>query len=439
MTTRPTTSSAPLAQPDAVKAINFLADAGRQMLESSSSVSEIIARLREVMPAMGLDGCEIDATLSSLTLSLWRPGFTVPITTMRVIDVGEPRLERLAGTGALLNALENGHIDLDEASTRLQLLEDEPAVRIRYVWLSVLLSVAGWVVFLDGVDPITMAAALLATLLAFPVQYVVGRLDLPRWSGTFLAALIIAAVPNLLLAAGVSVHVGPAVVGALFIYLPGRALVSSVIDGLTNAPLSGLARGLEAVVSAGLLAIGMLVGAGIGAGLGLAYTPNTEAQPVVVSVLAAAVGVLGLALAWGMPRGQLAPSAAVGALGWLIVIVVAVPAAGSGWLAFLLAALGVGLAGALLSNVQGAPTSVYTGVAILPLVPGLTLYQGMLAISQGDEAVAFDKLGEAIAISVSIAVGVAIGLALGRNATRVGRTVSSTWRRRASEHDAHPR
>ena len=44
---------------------------------------------------------------------------------------------------------------------------------------------------------------------------------------------------------------------------------------------------------------------------------------------------------------------------------------------------------------------MYTGVAILPLVPGLTLYQGMLAISQGDEALAFDK----IVIGASIRYG----------------------------------
>ena len=39
--------------------------------------------------------------------------------------------------------------------------------------------------------PLT-SLALAATVLVFPVQYVVDRLDLPRWSGTFLAALIIA-------------------------------------------------------------------------------------------------------------------------------------------------------------------------------------------------------------------------------------------------------
>jgi hypothetical protein len=59
----------------------------------------------------------------------------------------------------------------------------------------------------------------------------------------------------------------------------------------------------------------------------------------------------------------------------------------------------------------------------------------MLAISQGDEALAFDKLGAALVLSISIAVGVAIGLALGRNAVRVGQGVRSGWRRRAPNHD----
>jgi len=423
-----TTSSVGHADPrlsDVVKAVNFIADAGKQMLESSSSVSEVLERLREVAPAVGLDRCDVDATLSSVTLSYWGTDLAVPLTAMRVVNVRQPRLERLAGTGALLDQLQRKQLDLDEAIRRLRAIEDRPPLRTRYANLALLLSVAGWVVFLNGVDAGTIAAALLATLLALPVKYNVDRLGLPAWGGTFAAALILAAVPNLLAWAGLPVRVGPAVVGALFIYLPGRALVSSMIDGLANAPLSSLARGLEAVVTAGVLALGMLVGANIGAGLGLTYTPNTEAEPIVMSVLAAAVGVFGLAVAWRMPRDQLLPSAAVGAFGWFIVAVTSVPGDGSGWVAYTLAALGVGLAGALLSTAQGTPTSVYTGVAILPLVPGLTLYQGMLAISQGQNAVAFEKLGEAMVVSVGIAVGVAVGLALGRNGIKIGRRLLS--------------
>ncbi len=430
MNTPPETASAPLAQSDVTKAIDFLADAGQQMLASSSSVSEVLDELRAVMAAVGLGDAQVDATLSSLTISYWRPDLAAPVTVMRVVHIGEPQLEQLAGTGSLLQRVEKGELDLDEAIARLHELEGQPAPRRRYVGLAVLLAAMGWVVFLDGFDSGTILAALLATLLAFPAHYFVGRLDLPSWSSTFLAALIIAAVPNLLAAAGMSLHVGPAVVGALFIYLPGRALVSSLIDGLSNAPLSSLARGLEAVVTAGILALGMLAGASLGVGFGLSYTPNTDAQPALLSVFAAGIGVLGLAIAWGMPRDQLAPSAALGAFGWLIASVATSIDVGSGWIATALAAVVVGLAGALLSTAQQTPASVYIGVAILPLVPGFKLYQGMLAVAQDKPAIASEAIGEAIVISIAIAVGVAIGLAFGRNATRIGQRARSAWRAR---------
>ena len=53
-------------------------------------------------------------------------------------------------------------------------------------------------------------------------------------------------------------------------------------------------------------------------------------------------------------------------------------------------------------------------MAILPLVPGFTLYQAMLALAQNESGVA-SSLGQAALISMAIAIGVAVGVALGRN------------------------
>jgi uncharacterized membrane protein YjjB (DUF3815 family) len=226
-------------------------------------------------------------------------------------------------------------------------------------------------------------------------------------------------------AAGVDLKVGPAVVGGLFLYLPGRVLVSSVIDGLSNAPLSAVARGIQAVVAAGALAVGMLVGSKIGAGLGLNYSPNVAATPIPISVLGAVVGMFGLAVIWEMPRRLLMPTLGIGAIGWLVVaLTTSQPGEGKSWVAYALGAAMVGVCGALLAKIQDAPASIYTGVAILPLVPGFTLYQGVLALSQGKNALAIATLGEAAIISLAIAVGVAFGIALGRNLLAIKRRVS---------------
>ncbi len=64
-------------------AIKFVAEAGKQMLEASPSVSEVLDNLRRLLPVVGLEGAMIDANLSTLTLSYWGPGMDFPVTTMR--------------------------------------------------------------------------------------------------------------------------------------------------------------------------------------------------------------------------------------------------------------------------------------------------------------------------------------------------------------------
>lgn len=58
---------------------------------------------------------------------------------------------------------------------------------------------------------------------------------------------------------------------------------------------------LQALATPGFLALGMLVGNQIGAGLGLSYEPNATSAPLVPSLRGAAIGVLGLTVAWSMP------------------------------------------------------------------------------------------------------------------------------------------
>ncbi len=409
------------APEDVAVTLAFAADAGQQMLGSSPSVSEVIGRLRSFMVAVGLAECQVDATLSALTLSYWTPGMPAPVTVMRAVDVSDPQLGRLSGTVALLGRVEQGQADVSTAAQELERLTASPGRPQRYRLAATLAAVTGWVVFLNGFGLTTVLVALAASLLTAPVQPVVRRLALPPVFGTALSAVVLAAVPNLAAAAGLSLVVGAAVVGALFVYLPGVAVVSSVIDGLNNAPLSAVARGISAVVTAGALALGMLAGNALGAGLGLQYAPDATTVPIPISVIGAALGMAGLAVAWGTPRRALAPTLLMGAAGWLVVAVLAQRGSGSGWVVYLLAATVVGVIGQVAATRQDSATSVYLGVAILPLVPGFTLYQAMLALAQAQSGVA-SSLGQVALVSMAIAIGVALGVSLGRNLIR-GRRV----------------
>ena len=430
---------ADLVSPDKALAMRFVAEAGKQMLEASPSVSEVLDRLRPFLPVVGLEGCMIDANLSTLTLSYWGPGMPLPLTMMRDVRASEPRLERMAETVSLLDKVERGEIELASAFEQLQVLARTPGMRRRWARTAILVSVIGWVLFLNGLDAISVLVALLATALTFPVSFVVSRMRLPLIAATFAAAVILAAVPNLLAAAGLSFSIAAAVVGGLFIYLPGRAFVTAVIDGLANAPVSAITRAFEALITAGALALGVMVGGEIGVGLGVELQADVVSAPLWISVLAAGVGVLGIAVAWGMPRTRVIPTVAIGAIGWLIVALPTREGSASSWVVYLIAAMFVGFAGVIGASLQGGTGSVYTGVAILPLVPGFSIYQGMLALAlgTGDAAV---PLKNAATISLAIAGGVAAGLALGRNAFSLAAWLRKRARATAADrHAAAPR
>jgi uncharacterized membrane protein YjjP (DUF1212 family) len=420
-----------------VLALEFLGDAGKLMLESSPSVSEVIEQLRRMLPALGLHGCQIDATLSMLTLSYWQRDLPAPLTTMRAIMVSDPQLARLTSVLTLLDEVEAGELDLKNAARRLRAIEDAPARSRPYARAAILLSVAGWVMFLKPNDVLAVLVAVLATLLTFPVGTLVGRLRMPAVFGTFLAAAILAAVPNLLAGAGLKFAVGPAVVGGLYVYLPGRAIVSSVIDWLSSAPVSSIARGFEALLTAGALALGILVGGKIGAGLGVNATPDPTTKDIAPTVIAAGIGILGLAIAWGMPRRRLLPVALIACAGWLIVALASHNNTGSVWLSFLIAAVVVGFLGVVVAALQGGTATLYTGVAIVPLVPGFALYRSMLGLVQGRHELFQSSLETAIGLSLAIAGGVAIGIAAGRNVFSARQVLGSRMndRRKAAAAD----
>ena len=132
-------------------------------------------------------------------------------------------------------------------------------------------------------------------------------------------------------------------------------------------------------------------------------------------MIAVGIGILSLAIAWGMPRRRLLPVALIACAGWLIVALASQNHTGSGWLSYLIAAVVVGFLGVVVAALQGGTATLYTGVAIVPLVPGFALYRSMLGLVQGRHELFLNSLEVAIGLSLAIAGGVAIGIAVGRN------------------------
>lgn len=386
---------------------------GEAMLRSQVATSEVESSVRRLNRAFGFDRVEVSVTMNEITLSLMDPRLAAPMTTVKVIDVGEIRLDLLVEFESLIDRVESGQIDLDTTLAESQRIAQ--ARPLRPWWansLFYLVTVAAWVVFVGG----GLAGALAGVAGAIVMQAVVvplSRARLPEVFGTAASAALAVAAPATVAYLEVPIAMTPAIVGGLFPLLPGGQLVASVTDGLSGTPLSAMAKGLQAALTAVALSLGALGALRVVDALEIVPTPDTTLTTPTVIGASAAIAVTSLALSRHMPF-RLAPGTAVIAIAAWVVIWLIPPGMEGFPTGSFLAAVVVGAAGQVIARIARTSASLYTTTSVYVLVPGFATYLAMAAFAQGDTDTGIELLVRALAISAAIAAGVALGVAATR-------------------------
>ena len=182
-------------------------------------------------------------------------------------------------------------------------------------------------------------------------------------------------------------------------------------DAITGFPISASARGLEVLLTAAGIVTGVAIVLDLAVSFGvvprlgaLSTAPITQS---VVQVAAAGVASSLYATAALVPGRSLAYAGLAGAGGWTVFLLL-----GHFGVSLIVdtavAAILIGAAGALLAWYQKSHAFVYVVPGVMPLVPGLTMYQGMLDLFTGSNA-AVAILLRAVALGLTIAAGVTLG------------------------------
>lgn len=127
----------------------------------------------------------------------------------------------------------------------------------------------------------------------------------------------------------------------------------------------------------------------------------------------AAVATAGFAVFFNVPLKLLFPSAIVGGIGWIVYLVI-MEFTNNTSLSGFLAAASVSAMSEILARKMYQPAILFVISGILPLIPGIGLYNTMLAIIQEDYLLAATKGASAMLLSCSIALGVLVVTALVR-------------------------
>jgi len=135
--------------------------------------------------------------------------------------------------------------------------------------------------------------------------------------------------------------------------------------------------------------------------------------PVWQHFLLGAIATCGFSIFFNAPRKLLLPSSLVGGLGWIIYIFLYIKFDNPLVYAFT-AAVFVSVASEILARVMKQPAIVFIIPGILPLVPGITLYNTVLYTIQKDYTQAATTGTRAIIISIGISLGILVVASLSR-------------------------
>jgi uncharacterized membrane protein YjjB (DUF3815 family) len=284
-----------------------------------------------------------------------------------------------------------------------------------------------------GASAVAFASNLLVSLLARQL----GRWRTPDFFITASCAFLVTFIALLLSRFGspVGIQIAPeiVVVGGILLLLPTGRLVSSVQDAINGFPVTAAGRFLSTILTFGALVTGIAVGFVVVAKTGMEPIDVTKTFPpaypwwaigVFVAIAVVAIGITEQT-SWKL----LLPTAAVGVIGYLVLI--GGEALGIGpRFSPALAAVVIGLLGRVVALRMGAPQLVVAVPAALILLPGLTIFRSMyvLTIEESDILLGAGGMLNAGAIVLGVAAGIVLGDTLARPLTR---SLASNERRRA--------
>ncbi|KJQ56017.1 threonine/serine ThrE exporter family protein [Microbacterium sp. SA39] len=423
------------------KVLDLSTRIGESMFAVGASAHEVTLAITRVCDAYGLRGVQVDVTYNSITVSFHLSGEVWPETLVRVVRVAAPDHAKLQRVQALVSDIEKG-LDLESARTAFRVIRrmpfryQQPVVVVARAMLAVGVSI------LLGASPLIVGLTFVAALAAAVTQAGLARVRVPLFfsqiAGGFVTTVVAVAV-SALGSAGIEpfVAIRPSIIVAsgIVLMLAGLTVVGAAQDAIDGFALTASGRILDLTMQTLGVVIGILVGLELGSVLGFTMDLPDDAAPFgpLVSVFAGAIIIaVAVAVFNGAGIRIILVSALLSALtiaGYTVATALQLhPAAASA-----LGALLASFVGVLIAHNLHVPSVAVTTAAIVPLVPGVAVFQGLLEMVH-TSATASDIVGAgssliyAAVIGIGLASGASLGLYLG---TPVRATLGSVTKTRA--------
>jgi uncharacterized membrane protein YjjP (DUF1212 family) len=401
--------------------------AGDLLLSAGMSASDVVATMHRIISAYGLVDVHVDVTYTAIMASHHPAAGSVPATYTRVARPGDVDYSQARGLFRLSRAIQDG-LPLPLASERLERIRSASHPYPPRVATAANAAVGAGVVLLFTTSwMVIVATFLIGCVVDRMLDWLASR-GLPPFFRQIAGAAVITVVAAGAAAAGshgvrflAGLNPNLVVIGGIIMLLAGTVMVAAAQDAISEFYVTASARMIEVAMRTTGLVLGIVIAIRL---TSLLRVPlSISAGPVSLGPLAAQFAGAAVTPAFfavyaygdGVMIGL---AAALGLTGWAGFAVVL----HAGWgevPASAVAALAVALVATLLTRVASVPGFALVNAAIVPLVPGLSLYTGLLDVlgtpaHKSAPATGVATLFTAVAIAVAIASGASLGTYLGR-------------------------
>ncbi|GAB3199772.1 threonine/serine exporter family protein [Nocardioides hungaricus] len=442
--------------------LDFCLRVGEVLLSSGAGAADVTATMQALAWQYDVRNPDVDVTFTSLSMSIQQDPEEPSVVLIRQVKQREIDYEDLTLVDHLVRDVLRGDVDLKEARSRLARIVSSGHTLPR--WAATIgwgLMAAGVGVQLGGGVMVAVIAAV-AAIAIDRLQLAMARQRLPFFyrqvAGGAVATLIAVAASAATESTSLELDPSLVVTANLIMLLAGIGFMGALQDALSGFYITAGARLTEALLATGGIIAGVSGGLTVADVLGVdvgAIEPGapTGLKDVSVMALGATICAAAFAFASYAPRRTLVPIGLVAAVAMLISQGVVLGGFGGTW-SVALAAFFVGLVSYTVAGRLRVPPLVVVVSAVVPMLPGLSIYRGLSLLTEGGFATSSGLL--ALITAASIATALAAGVILGEYVAQplrreahklesrlagprlVGPLKVRTSRRRSSSRRAHP-
>lgn len=400
---------------DCRSAAEVAAKAGEILIRAGSETHRVEDTLVRIMSAHS-DSSEALVFSTGFTLSACVEGKETVTLTRRVFgsvtDIGD-----ICRVNSVSREFCSGRIDSAEALRRLSLIEERAG--LPPVWSAVLTCIAsGGFALVYGRDAYETAGAALCGAVLSLFSVFLSRII----RGDFLINVLGSAAATVLsvsiafayasFSGGYQLRIQYMIIGSIIPLLPGITVTNAVRDTLYGDYISATSRGLEALLSAVSIAVGVFLGlklsaaGGAAANMNLSFisSPSTPFEIFMTSV-AAGISAAAFAALLDVPAGYIPPCALCGAGVWAVYVLCLAWGLSEGS-AVLSASAAADAVAWIMARHYRIPVTPFLISGVIALVPGIGLYKTVYFLFLGDTGAVYSSLEETMIAAGAIAVAV---------------------------------